>query len=46
MGTQGVNMKGALPWLVWWTRRAGTKDFCPALSALVVPEQNIFSLTI
>jgi hypothetical protein len=31
MGTQGVQMKGVLPWLVRWALRAGTRDFCPAL---------------
>jgi hypothetical protein len=24
---RGVQMKGFLPWLVCWARRAGTKDF-------------------
>jgi hypothetical protein len=28
-----------------WTRRVGTIDFCPALAALVSPEQNIIFLT-
>jgi hypothetical protein len=28
-------MKGVLPWLYRWARRAGTRDFCPALAALV-----------
>jgi hypothetical protein len=36
-------MKGLLPWLVRWARRAGTRDFYPALAALVSPVQNIFS---
>jgi hypothetical protein len=37
-------MKGVLPWLVRWARRAGIRiiDFCPALAALVSPVQNIF----
>jgi hypothetical protein len=35
-------MKGVLPWLVHWARRAGTRDFCPALAALVGQVQNIF----
>ncbi len=42
MGTLGVHVKGVLPWLVRWARRAGTMDFFPALSSLVIPEQNIF----
>ena len=29
-----VQMKGALPCLVRWARRAGTNDFYPALAAL------------
>ncbi len=41
MGTQRVQMKGVLPWLVCWARRAGTRDFYPALAALVSPIQNI-----
>jgi hypothetical protein len=39
-------MKGALPWLVRWARRAGTSDFYPALAALVSTIQNIFFLTL
>ncbi len=39
-------MKGVLPWLVRWTRRAGTKDFCPALAAIVSPAQNVIFLTV
>jgi hypothetical protein len=34
-------MKGVLPWSYHWARRAGTRDFCPALAALVGTEQNI-----
>jgi hypothetical protein len=34
MGTQRVQMKGALPWLVRWACRAGTRDFSSALAAL------------
>ncbi len=30
-------MKGVLPWLVSWACRAGTRDFCPALSDPVGP---------
>ncbi len=36
MGAQGVQMKDVLPWLVCWAPRASTRDFCPALAALVV----------
>ncbi len=36
-------MRGVLPWLVRWAWCAGTRDFCPALAALVGPVQNIFS---
>ncbi len=42
MGTQRVQMKGVLPWLVRWARHARTRDFCPALAALVSPVQNVF----
>jgi hypothetical protein len=41
MGTQRVLMKGGPSWLVRWALRAGTRDFCPALAALVGPVQNI-----
>jgi hypothetical protein len=30
------------PWLVRWAHCAGTRDFCPALAALVRSVQNIF----
>jgi hypothetical protein len=47
MGTQRVQLKGGLPWLVRWALPAGTKDFCPALAALVSPVlQNIFFHTV
>ncbi len=36
-------MKGVLPWLVRWTCRAGARDLCSALAALVGPVQNILS---
>jgi hypothetical protein len=39
-------MKGVLPLLVHWRRRAGTRNFCPALAALVSLLQNIFFLTV
>jgi hypothetical protein len=42
MGTQRVQMKGVRPWLVRWARRVATRDFYPALAALVSPVQNIF----
>jgi hypothetical protein len=35
-------MIGILPWLVRWARRAGTRDFFPALAALVGPVYKIF----
>jgi hypothetical protein len=37
METQRVQMKGVLPWLGRWARRAGAGDFYPALAALVNP---------
>ncbi len=45
MGIQREQMKGVLPWLVRWTHRAGTIDFCPALAALISQVQNIIFLT-
>ncbi len=39
-------MLGALPWLVRWTRRAGTIDLCPALTALFSQLQNIIHFTV
>jgi hypothetical protein len=44
MGTQRVQMNVVLLWLVRCARRAGTRDFCPALAALACPVQNIFFL--
>jgi hypothetical protein len=41
MGTQRVQMKGVLPWLVRWAFRAGTRDFWSALAAIVGSVQNI-----
>jgi hypothetical protein len=38
-------MKGVLPWLVSKARRAGIRDFHPALPALVSQIQNYFFLT-
>ncbi len=43
METQRVQMKGLLPWLVRSARCAGTRDFCPALAALVGLVQKKFS---
>jgi hypothetical protein len=39
-------MKGALPWLVRWACRSGTRDFFTPLATLVGPVQNIFFITI
>jgi hypothetical protein len=39
-------MKGVLPWLVRFARRTATKDFYPALAALIISAQNIFLLTV
>ncbi len=46
MGTQGVQIKGVLPWLVRWAPRASTRDFCPVLASLVGPVQNICFLSV
>ncbi len=44
MGTQGVRMKGVLILVgSLGSRRASTRDFYPALAALVGPVQNIVS---
>ncbi len=45
MEALGVRMQGVLPRLVRWARRAVTRDFCPALAALISPGQNIIFLT-
>jgi hypothetical protein len=39
-------MKGVLSWLVRWVCRAGTRDICSALAALVGQIQNNFFLTV
>jgi hypothetical protein len=39
MDTQRAQMKGVLPWLVSWACRAGIRDFCSTLAALVAPVQ-------
>jgi hypothetical protein len=44
--TQGVHMKRGFSWLVLWACRAGTRDFCSALAALVGPVQDFFFLTV
>ncbi len=49
MGTQRVQMKEILHWLVHWALQslhAGTRDFYPALTALVSPVQNIFFIAV
>jgi hypothetical protein len=48
MGIQGVavHMKGVRPWLVRWACRSRTRDFSPALAALVGPVKNIFYLIV
>ncbi len=46
MGAQGVHVKGVLPWLGRWVCRAGTRDFCPALAALIGPVRNFVFLTV
>jgi hypothetical protein len=46
MGTQRVQMKWVLLWLVRWACRAGTRDLYQALAALVSTVQNIFFLTV
>jgi hypothetical protein len=38
-------MKGVLPGLVRWARRASTIDFCPALATLVSLVQNMIFLS-
>ncbi len=42
-GLKRVKMKGVLPWLVNLACRAGKRDFCSALAALVGQVQSIFS---
>jgi hypothetical protein len=39
-------MNWVIPWLIRWACRAGTRDFGPALAALVGPVQNIFFRTV
>jgi hypothetical protein len=39
-------MKEVLLCLFCWACRAGTRDFCSALAALIGPLQNIFFLTV
>jgi hypothetical protein len=42
MGTQRVQLKGDLPRLIRWSRRAGAREFYTALAALGSPVQNTF----
>jgi hypothetical protein len=46
MGTQRVQMKVVLPWLVRTACRAGTRAFISALTAVVGPMHNIFFLAL
>jgi hypothetical protein len=46
MGTQGVQKKEVLPWLVRWAPCAGTKDFCSALVDVVCPVHSMFFITV
>jgi hypothetical protein len=46
METQRVQMKGVLTWLVHWACRAGTKDICSSLAALVGSVENIVFLIV
>ncbi len=39
-------MRGVLPWLDRWACRAGTRDFCSALAALIGRVQNIVFLNV
>jgi hypothetical protein len=40
--SKSTNERG-LPWVVLWALQAGTRDFYPAMPALVGPVRNIFS---
>ncbi len=42
MGAQRVQMKGVLPWLVRWACCAGTRNFGPALAALLAQYKIFF----
>ncbi len=42
IGTERVQMIGVLTWLIHWVLLV----FCPALAALVDPEQKFFFLTV
>ncbi len=46
LGSQRVHLNRVLTWLVRWSCRAGTRDFCPALAAPVGPVQNISFLAV
>jgi hypothetical protein len=43
IGTQRGQTKGVLSWLVRWASRAGTRDFCSSLAALVAQNKIFFS---
>ncbi len=43
--SKSTNEKG-LSWLFRWTRRTGTRDFYPALAALVSPVHTSFFVTV
>jgi hypothetical protein len=45
MGTQKVQMKGVLPWLVFCACHDDRRDFCSALAVLVGTVRNIFFFT-
>jgi hypothetical protein len=45
-GTQRIQMKEVLLWLFRCACLVGTRDFCPALAALVGPVQKKFFLTV
>jgi hypothetical protein len=45
MGTQRVQMNGVLPWLVRWTRRAGTIDIFFCLGCSSQPSTKYYFLT-
>ncbi len=42
MGTQGVHLKGVLPWLIRWSYRAGTRDFLSCLGCFSWPSTIFF----
>ncbi len=42
MGSQGVHMKGVLPWLVLWSRHAGYKRLLSFLGCSSLPSKKLF----